>query len=173
MGTNVVFDIILIVILLILGYLTFFPKRKSISQETVAHNNGKDEDSLRAVSYKLTVPLRIQAYGRLILYMERIQFPVLVKRVFHPAISKNDFQFSLLQNVQDEFEHNIAQRLYVSETTWQLVVMAKEEALQHVNAVFGENQDADVVVIAQKLASFENAMVEKAVINIKNEFNLL
>ena len=51
--------------------------------------------------------------------------------------------------------------------------MAKEEALQNVNAVFGENQDADVVVIAQKLASFENAMVEKAVINIKNEFNLL
>ena len=86
MGTNVVFDIILIVILLILGYLTFFPKRKSISQETVAHNNGKDEDSLRAVSYKLTVPLRIQAYERLILYMERIQFPVLFKRVFHPDI---------------------------------------------------------------------------------------
>ena len=121
----------------------------------------------------LIVPLKIQAYERLVLYIERIQFPVLVKRVFHPGISRNDFQFSILQNVQDEFEHNIAQRLYVSETTWQLVVMAKEEALQHVNAVFGENQDADVVVIAQKLASFENAMVEKAVINIKNEFNSL
>lgn len=173
MVTNVTFDIILIVILLILGCLMFFPKLQSKSKATFVHDNGKDDDGLRAVSYKLTVPLRIQAYERLILYMERIQFPVLVKRVFHPAISKNDFQFSLLQNVQDEFEHNIAQRLYVSETTWQLIVFAKEEALQHVNAVFSENPDADVVMIAQKLASFENAMVEKAVINIKNEFNSL
>ena len=76
-------------------------------------------------------------------------------------------------NVQDEFEHNLAQRLYVSESTWQLIVMAKEEVLQNVNAVFNDNPDADIAMIAQKIASFENPMGEKAVINIKNEFNSL
>ena len=133
----------------------------------------KDDSELKSVSYKLIVPLKIQAYERLVLYIERIQFPVLVKRVFHPGISRNDFQFSILQNVQDEFEHNMAQRLYVSESTWQLIVMAKEEVLQNVNAVFNDNPDADVAMIAQKIASFENPMGEKAVVNIKNEFNLL
>jgi hypothetical protein len=78
-----------------------------------------------------------------------------------------------LQNVQDEFEHNLAQRLYVSESTWQLIVMAKEEVLQNVNAVFNDNPDADIAMIAQKIASFENPMGEKAVVNIKNEFNSL
>jgi hypothetical protein len=133
----------------------------------------KSDSELKSVSYKLIVPLKIQAYERLVLYIERIQFPVLVKRVFHPGISRNDFQFSLLQNVQDELEHNLAQRLYVSESTWQLVVMAKEEVLQNVNAVFNDNPDADIAMIAQKIASFENPMGEKAVVNIKNEFNSL
>lgn len=133
----------------------------------------KSDSELKSVSYKHIVPLKIQAYERLVLYVERIQFPVLVKRVFHPGISRNDFQFSILQNVQDEFEHNLAQRLYVSESTWQLVVMAKEEVLQNVNAVFNDNPDADIAMIAQKIASFENPMGEKAVVNIKNEFNSL
>jgi hypothetical protein len=133
----------------------------------------KSDSELKSVSYKLIVPLKIQAYERLVLYIERIQFPVLVKRVFHPGISRNDFQFSILQNVQDEFEHNLAQRLYVSESTWQLIVMAKEEVLQNVNAVFNDNPDADIAMIAQKIASFENPMGEKAVVNIKNEFNSL
>ena len=169
-----------IIALLILGYFMFFGKTKSQEKEIYVPNekgddniNEKGDDNIRVVSYKLTVPLRIQACERLILYIERIQFPVLIKRVFYPGISRNDFQFALLQNVQDEFEHNLAQRLYVSETTWQLIVLAKEEVLQNLNAVFGDNPDADVALIAQQLASFENPMAEKAVVNIKKEFNSL
>lgn len=161
-----------IIALLILGYFMFFGKTKSQEKEIYVPNE-KGDDNIRVVSYKLTVPLRIQACERLILYIERIQFPVLIKRVFYPGISRNDFQFALLQNVQDEFEHNLAQRLYVSETTWQLIVLAKEEVLQNLNAVFGDNPDADVALIAQQLASFENPMAEKAVVNIKKEFNSL
>ncbi len=161
-----------IIVLLILGYFMFFGKSKS-NESVYIPKDGNEGNDIRVVSYKLTVPLRIQAYERLILYIERIQFPVLVKRVFYPGISRNDFQFALLQNVQDEFEHNLAQRLYVSETTWQLILLAKEEVLQNLNAVFGDNPDADVALIAQQLASFENPMAEKAVVNIKKEFNSL
>ena len=165
-----------IIALLILGYFMFFGKTKSQEKEIYVPNEKGDDnidDNIRVVSYKLTVPLRIHACERLILYIERIQFPVLIKRVFYPGISRNDFQFALLQNVQDEFEHNLAQRLYVSETTWQLIVLAKEEVLQNLNAVFGDNPDADVALIAQQHASFENPMAEKAVVNIKKEFNSL
>lgn len=173
MESNMIFNIILVVILLILGCFSFIHRRKPSSHEQHVPDVSNDDKSLKIVSYKLIVPLRVQAYERLILYIERIQFPVLVKRVFHPAISRNDFQFSILQNVQDEFEHNLAQRLYVSETTWQLIVMAKEEVLQNVNAVFDENPDADIAAMAQLIASFENPIGEKAAINIKNEFNSL
>ena len=168
------FTNILTIIIVILLFVTFFI---SFRKEEKAKNNIidkiKNDSMLKEASLKLIVPLKIQACERLLLYIERIQFPILVKRIFHPGISRNDFQFSIIQNVQDEFEHNLAQRLYVSESTWQLIVLAKEEVLQNVNAVFNDNPDADVAMIAQKLASFENPMVENAVMNIKNEFNSL
>lgn len=168
---NIVNIISIVIIILLSVYCFIMLKKEDKPKKNV--DIMKSDSELKSVSYKHIVPLKIQAYERLVLYIERIQFPVLVKRVFHPGISRNDFQFSLLQNVQDEFEHNLAQRLYVSESTWQLIVMAKEEVLQNVNAVFNDNPDADIAMIAQKIASFENPMGEKAVVNIKNEFNSL
>lgn len=156
--------------ILVVTSLGYFRKDKEVVKNNA---DSSDNNDLKVVSRKLIVPLRIQACERLMLYVERIQFPVLVKRVFYPGISRNDFQFSLMQNVQDEFEHNLAQRLYVSEDTWKLIDLAKEEVLQNINAVFTDNPDADVAMIAQKLASFENPMVDKSVVMIKLEFNSL
>lgn len=156
--------------ILVVTSLGYFRKDKEVVKNNAVSSDNND---FKVVSKKLIVPLRIQACERLMLYVERIQFPVLVKRVFYPGISRNDFQFSLMQNVQDEFEHNLAQRLYVSEETWKLIDLAKEEVMQNINAVFTDNPDADVAMIAQKLASFENPMVEKSVVMIKLEFNSL
>ena len=152
---------------------TFYYVWKNEKKQVNNNDSRNHHDDIKTVSYKLIVPLRIQAYERLLLYIERIQFPVLIKRVFISTMTKNDFQFSLLQNVQDEFEHNLAQRLYVSEETWHLISLAKEEVMQNINAVFNDNPDAELSLIAQKLASFDNPMVEKAVKSIKCEFNSL
>ena len=152
---------------------TFYYVWKNEKKQVNNNDSRNHHDDIKTVSYKLIVPLRIQAYERLLLYIERIQFPVLIKRVFIPTMTKNDFQFSLLQNVQDEFEHNLAQRLYVSEETWHLISLAKEEVMQNINAVFNDNPGAELSLIAQKLASFDNPMVEKAVKSIKCEFNSL
>lgn len=152
---------------------TFYYVWKNEKKQVNNNDSRNHHDDIKTVSYKLIVPLRIQAYERLLLYIERIQFPVLIKRVFIPTMTKNDFQFSLLQNVQDEFEHNLAQRLYVSEETWHLISLAKEEVMQNINAVFNDNPNAELSLIAQKLASFDNPMVEKAVKSIKCEFNSL
>ena len=63
----------------------------------------------RITVLKMVTPLKIQACERLLLFMERSQLPALVKRVYHPGTSKEQLHLSLLQNVEDEFEHNIAQ----------------------------------------------------------------
>lgn len=154
----------------------FLPRkdsRKASAKEDPAKNQDDMEntDNLKVVSYKIIVPLRIQACERLLLFIERIRFPVLVKRVFRPGISRDDFQFSLMQNVHDEFEHNLAQRLYVTEGTWNLVDLAKEEVLQVINTVFAENQDADIAVVAAVLSSMQSQVAENAVMNIKREFD--
>lgn len=166
-------NIFIIAVIIVLLISAFFVIRDKNHQTVGGTSNLINDNDLRLVSLKIVVPLKIQAHERLLLFIERMQFPILVKRVFSPVMTKDDFQFSLMQNVQDEFEHNMAQRLYVTEETWHLVYLAKEEVLQNINAVFNDNPDADVAMIAQKLASFNNPMVEKAVLNIKREFNSL
>jgi len=134
-------------------------------------NNTIDNESLKVTSYKIVVPLRIQACERLLLYLERIKFSTLIKRVFQPGISRSDFQFSLIQNVQDELEHNLAQRLYVAEDTWQLVNLAKEEVIQNINAAFNDNPESDAADIALILSMFHNPIAEKAINSLKMEFD--
>jgi hypothetical protein len=121
----------------------------------------------------VVAPLKIQAYERLLLYLERMRFSVLVKRVFMPGMSCSDLQFALIQNIQDEFEHNLAQRLYVEEQTWIIVSLAKEEALRTINKAFGENPEANAATMAQTIASMSNPLIDKAIITIKKEFNTL
>ena len=132
--------------------------------------SGKRDDNQ---SNKAFLPLKIQACERLVLYLERIRYSVLVKRVFMPGMSRTDLQFALIQNVQDELEHNLAQRLYVSESTWFNIVIVKDEVLRAVNAAFGENPDADAATMAQIIASMDNSLIDKAVITIKKEFNTI
>ena len=121
----------------------------------------------------VVVNLKIQACERLLLYLERIQYPVLLKRIFMPGMTRDELLMSLVQNVQEELEHNLAQRLYVGEDTWLMIQMAKDEALGTINAAFVDNPDSDAASIAQLLVSAHNNMIDKAVIKIKVEFNSL
>lgn len=150
--------------------------RENGKAEAVANHSSNmckniDNESLKVASYNMIVPLRVQACERLLLYLERIKFSVLVKRVFVPGMSRDDFQLSLIQNVQDEFEHNLAQRLYVAEDTWQLVNLAKEEVLQNVNAAFNEDTSSDVASVALIISAFQNPIAEKAILGLKMEFD--
>ena len=88
-----------------------------------------------------------------------------------PGMSRTDLQFALIQSVQDELEHNLAQRLYVSEPTWFNIIIVRDEVLKSINAVFNENADADAPTMAQIIASMDNSLIDKAVIAIKKEFN--
>lgn len=146
----------LIVVMTIVGAFFLFSGKKGDNQ-----------------SNKAVLPLKIQACERLVLYLERIRYSVLVKRVFMPGMSRTDLQFALIQNVQDELEHNLAQRLYVSESTWFNIVIVKDEVLRTINAAFGENPDADAAMMAQIIASMDNSLIDKAVITIKKEFNTI
>lgn len=164
---------VVIALLFVLLGVNFFSSLRNKKDDNHNIDVPVNTDKMAMVSYRLIVPLKVQAYERLLLYLERIQFPVLVKRIYLQGISRKDLHFSLLQSVQDEFEHNLAQRLYVNEDTWHIVELAKEEVLQNVNAVFADNQDADVNAIATTLMSFKNPLAERAIVSIKTEFDAL
>ena len=98
--------------------------------------------------------------------------PVLVKRVYTSNLTKDAFHIALLQSVEDEFEHNLAQQLYVSNNAWTAVKSAKEELVKQINATFDKTENGtDVALIAQALVALPNPFVEQAVAELKKEFN--
>ena len=148
----------------------FFFNRKMKLKELEMRMKAKAE--IRVATMKMVVPLRIQACERLLLFLERVQLPALVKRVYAPNVMKDAFHIALLQNIEEEYEHNIAQQLYVSPEVWNVVKQAKEELVGQINATFDKTEDGtDVALIAQALVALPNPFVEQAVAMLKKEFN--
>lgn len=129
---------------------------------------------LKVQALKIIMPLKVQAYERFLLYLERVQLPQLVKRVYVPGMERGMFHLQLLQNVREEFEHNLAQQLYVSNSTWNAVFNAKEELVNQINTTFEQLKDEeDVAILAQSLVALPNPMVEQAVTVLKHDFERL
>ena len=135
--------------------------------------NGKAME-LKVQALKIIMPLKVQAYERFLLYLERVQLPQLVKRIYTPGMEKGAFHLQLLQSVREEFEHNLAQQLYVSNTTWNAVVNAKEELINQINTTFEQLKDEeDVSILAQSLVALPNPVVEQAIAVLKRDFERL
>ena len=132
----------------------------------------KAKTEMRLQTAKMVTPLKIQACERLLLFLERSQLPVLVKRVYSPGVAKEVFHISLLQSVEEEFEHNLAQQLYVSNDAWMAVKSAKEELVNQINTTFDKSDaGTDVALIAQALVALPNPFIDQAIAVLKKEFN--
>lgn len=83
---------------------------------------------------KTIIPLRLQAYERLILFLERISPEALIMRIQRPNLSVFDLQSKLLQTIRTEFDHNLTQQLYVSNDAWKYVRNARENVVKLINS---------------------------------------
>lgn len=172
MENNLVLLILLSAGLLLMVFAIMILLRLSKMKDAELRNNGKFE--LKVQALKIIMPLKVQAYERFLLFLERAQLPQLVKRVYTPGMEKGAFHLLLLQNVREEFEHNLAQQLYVSNTTWNAVVNAKEELVNQINTTFEQlKEEEDVAILAQSLVALPNPMVEQAVAVLKRDFERL
>jgi len=79
---------------------------------------------------KQALPLRLQAYERLSLLLERINPTKLLIRVTPISNDKNDYADYLVASIDQEFEHNLTQQIYVSSSCWGYVLTAKNATIQ-------------------------------------------
>jgi hypothetical protein len=79
---------------------------------------------------KQALPLRLQAYERLSLFLERINPSKLLIRVTPISENKNDYADYIITSIEQEFEHNLTQQIYVSANCWGYVVTAKNATIQ-------------------------------------------
>lgn len=124
------------------------------------------------------LPLKLQAYERLILFFERIHIPNLVARIRNRKMSSGDLQSALMIAIQQEFEHNVTQQMYVSDKLWEVIRLAKQELfnqLDHVMVSTAFSEDAEIYnrALIDHFTKPEFDPTRKAIYAIKQEAKLL
>lgn len=93
------------------------------------------ELDFKAGHRNVTLPLRLQAYERLTVLCERISLPNLILRIRTNSMTASDLQIALQVAIQQELDHNVAQQMYISPELWQIITLAKNDAVHTINHV--------------------------------------
>lgn len=127
---------------------------------------------LKSERVRISLPIRLQAYERIILFLERISPNNLVMRLHKPDMSAGEFHRLLVHTIREEFSHNLSQQLYISIPAWEKVKNAKEEMIRQINTSVAQLDDtATALDLSNKLLelSVEKLATKKALDFLKGE----
>ncbi len=129
-------------------------------------------------NHKIITPIRIQAYERMILFLERIAPQSIVLRLQQPQMTNQELQNILLKNIRTEYEHNMAHQLYISDKAWEMIKRAKENLIKEVNqsALQVKPEGASIQfskLILEKMLDTDKDPTKKAISYLKSEIREL
>jgi hypothetical protein len=94
------------------------------------NEEGRRRYLLMKEGQKNSMPLRLQAYERMTLFLERISFSNLLIRISPISTNKNDYSNFVIAQIEQEFEHNLAQQIYMTDECWTIITTAKNATIQ-------------------------------------------
>lgn len=97
--------------------------------------SGAEGDDKPQTVNAATLPLQLQAYERMALYVDRITPQSLISRTYQHGLTAVDMQIAMVQQIKAEYEHNVTQQIYVSAMTWEAVKTLKEQTISVINQV--------------------------------------
>lgn len=123
-----------------------------------------------------TLPMRLQAYERMAMFLERIEPNQLIFRVNNPELTAYQMQTILLASIRSEYEHNLSQQVYISAEVWDAIKNAKERVVNVINLSAGKLPDGAMATdlhtqIFEAVA--ENSPTASAMQRLKKEIALL
>jgi hypothetical protein len=102
-------------------------------QKFLANEQKRREFELKKTAQASLTPLKIQAYERIVIFLERIHPNSFVVRVNKHGMTSHQLHQELVKTIKSEYDHNLSQQIYVSYNAWELVKTAKEEMIKLVN----------------------------------------
>lgn len=143
------------------------------------HNMRKDQRDFQSASMKIelmkqSLPLQLKAYERLTIMLERITPSNLVMRVNIGSMNGAKLQLELLKAIREEFEHNISMQVYVSNGSWEMTKVAKEETLQLIKiAATKVGPEGSSMQLSKEIFDLENktgnSAIKQAINALRNE----
>jgi len=96
------------------------------------NEEGRRRYLIQKEAQKNALPLRLQAYERMALFLERINPAKILIRIAPISSDKIDYQNFVIEHIEQEFEHNLSQQIYISDECWTVIVAAKSATIQMV-----------------------------------------
>lgn len=153
---------------------SFLNTQEEIKKQELKKKNEELLLKLKQENKKYVTPIRLQAYERILLFLERISPYSLIFRVNKPGQKVYQLQNEMLKSIRDEFEHNVSQQLYISKESWAMVKAAKEEMVKIINTAAADlKPDEPAMELSRKI--FENIIgdnilpTERAINMLKSE----
>lgn len=168
--------VILLIVVLIMPY--YLSKQHQKALEAISANQElihmQIESDRKFEKEKKLTGLTLQAYERAALFLERVNPINIVPRLLKPGMKASQFEMLLVNNIREEYEHNMSQQLYISDDAWEMVKLAKENIMNLVNA---SNASLKETATANELArevltksiDKEVVLINKALSNLKKE----
>lgn len=152
-------------------YAMYLAIKAMVAKQIVAK-----ELDLKLKSLELTLPVRMQAFERMALFLERISPGNMLVRLDQTGMNAQVLHFTILEEIRKEFNHNVAQQVYIDKTTWEKIVNAKEDFVTKVNATFQEvNPEDDSVEYSKKLLqnsmNSDKSLIDLALDSLKDEMS--
>ncbi len=127
-------------------------------------NGMKEEIKLRLGINNETIKLKLQAYERLTLYAERAGIKNLVSKLYADDISAREMQMTLLQTLNNEYEYNVTQQIYVSAEMWKAITKLRDQNIFIINQI-AATLPANAAAIELSKSLLEYTMNNNAEIN--------
>lgn len=140
------------------------------------NEEGRRRYLLNKEAQKEALPLRLQAYERMTLFLERISLTKLLIRIAPISENKNDYENLVIAHIEQEFEHNLTQQIYMSDECWSIITTAKNATIQMIRKA---NRTEGIDTVDKLRELLLNDLLEKqspsnaALAYIKNEVGQL
>lgn len=126
MEAEKIFDLILYAVpALITGIIAYY-----FFKEHTKNEDGRRRFLLHKDIQVNSLPIRLQAYERMTLFLERITPTKLLIRVKPNSSDKEPYESLLIASIEQEFEHNLSQQIYMSDECWNIITAAKNATIQ-------------------------------------------
>ena len=132
---------------------------------------------LRKNSLSTVTPIRLRAYERLVLVLERTTPAMLILDVAKPGMTNMELHTQLLAGIRQEFSHNLSPQIYVSNEIWTCIRGAQESLLRLVNTCASQcNPTNSANELSERIIQVYNASdqtpTEMAIELLKKEVHL-
>jgi hypothetical protein len=100
----------------------------------IKNDQDKRRQEILLQNSRTVTPIRLQAYERIILFLERISLESLIVRVSNADMSAGQLHSAMLGAIRSEFEHNLSQQIYMSPQAWEVVRNARSNMIKIINS---------------------------------------